>query len=324
MKGHGDSSSSDEEVSVCSGDEALYEVLGLSAVNMAEDESCKKPTRSLAEDLDALPINTSYLPEKYESHGYCILPQKIAARHLRRLTDQLVYQQTKYPADYTYETISGERKLTRLENFCDSHWEWKMVADCIGKILSVMLDDHWTLFKEKLNLKPPGGKGFAPHLDGPSLQVALKDGGPTDFCTVMLAIDDMTQQNGCLQICPGLWSAQGHVKVLEPSDENPDAGGRAGAIAEEELDRLRWYNLECRAGSLVAFHGWVPHRSGFNRAAFSRRAVFFTYNTGGDFHSAYYQSMRDIRNSWREKVGLEPHLGTDEQRELQALATVPK
>ena len=185
------------------------------------------------------------------------------------------------------------------------------------------------LYKEKLNLKPPGGSGFAPHLDTPSLRIALGKEGPQDFITVMVAIDDMTIENGCLRICPGNWSEDNHVKVIEPEqDGNPDAGGRAGAIPLEIAEPLEFVDIQVKAGTIVAFNGWAPHRSKANASPYQpRRAVFLTYNPQeqGDFHKLYYDTMAAKRQAWRQSVGLcQTQEDLDAKAELDALNTIPK
>jgi ectoine hydroxylase-related dioxygenase (phytanoyl-CoA dioxygenase family) len=237
--------------------------------------------------------------------------------------------------------VYEERKcLTRLENFCRHHTEWNQLCTYIGRVLSIVCDTEMVLYKEKLNLKPPGGSGFAPHLDTPSLLVAARQqqqqsdakiddvietsNGPTSFVTVMVAIDDMTDKNGCLRVVKGVWTADNAVETILPDQNgNPDANGRAGAIPQSVADSLLFESLPAKGGTIVAFGGYVPHRSSANTSAFGRRAVFLTYNprSQGDFHELYYQRMQNIRNQWRRNMGLPTE---DEQLEMQALSTIPR
>jgi ectoine hydroxylase-related dioxygenase (phytanoyl-CoA dioxygenase family) len=173
--------------------------------------------------------------------------------------------------------------------------------------------------KEKLNFKPPGGAGFAPHLDAPSLRVGAV-GTARTFMTLMVAIDAMTATNGCLRVARGSWSEQNHCEVIRPDEGlDPDAGGRAGAIPPAVADTLDFEDVICAPGDVVAFNGWAPHRSGVNPSPFERRAVFLTYNplSEGDMHEAYYDKMAEIRSAWRAR-----ELGRF--AELAALTTVPK
>ena len=52
------------------------------------------------------------------------------------------------------------------------------------------------------------------------------------------------------------------------------------------------------------FNGWIPHRSSANNSAFSRRAVFLTYNDSadGDLRDDYYDRMKSMRENYRNKA----------------------
>jgi ectoine hydroxylase-related dioxygenase (phytanoyl-CoA dioxygenase family) len=333
--------SGDEDID--SADEALLEMLGLlSPVDNIIDDS-----EELDEMIpqDAIPklcierlqsiFDLHQLAQTYATDSICILPKSLSvpAALMRRLTEELVWG--KRQADRTYESIQvvltkdgsmEQRKtLTRLENFVTHHDEWKVLCNgYIAQCISALMGEEMVLYKEKLNLKPPGGAGFAPHLDTPSLRVALGKDGPQTFVTVMVAIDNMSVQNGCLRVVKGPWTVSNQCEVVEPEENgNPDAGGRAGALVSAES--LDFEDIVCQAGTVVAFSGFTPHRSSCNTSAFPRRAVFLTYNPKkeGDFHARYYERMEEIRNQWRDRIGLGDGLSADEQLELDALKTIP-
>jgi ectoine hydroxylase-related dioxygenase (phytanoyl-CoA dioxygenase family) len=207
------------------------------------------------------------------------------------------------------------------------HDDWnKLSRSYIRRLVSVALQKPHVLLKEKLNLKPPGGSGFAPHLDGPSLRVALGAGGPRTFLTVMVAIDDMTIANGCLKIVKGNWNELNACQTVQPDvNGSPDAGGRAGAIPTAVADDMSFEDLVIDAGTIVVFNAWMPHRSSANKSPFPRRAVFLTYNLAeeGDFHDEYYTKMTRLRNEWRISAGMGPVVATDDDDELKALVTIP-
>lgn len=343
--------------SVDSADEALMEMLGITSLGGImdeddEDDGCKDENSSTIQNCTNSPlpilseehlltlVAEQHLHHLYTKEAVCLFPPQcsVSPEYMRRLTDELVWGGTKVQADKTYETIQvwrdGEiypkKSLTRLEHFVDSHPGWSdLCHNYLQRLVSKVVGVEMVLYKEKLNLKPPGGSGFAPHLDTPSLRIALGDNGPQTFCTVMVAIDDMTLSNGCLRICKGEWNEDSCVTTVAPEiDGNPDAGGRAGAIPLEVADTLEYEPLVCKSGTIAVFNGWAPHRSAANTSPFPRRAVFLTYNPAseGDFHQRYYQMMDEKRQRWRESVGL---LGRqdryeDEQLELQALSTIPK
>ena len=344
-----------EDDEIDSADEAFLEMLGLPSMDVkVEVDADDHETESAADsgkgtgnapqnplerlnqrDVAAEFQTTNHnLQDDYTKVGVCLFPPSLSvpAALLRRLTEELVWGDS-IQADKTYETITlmkaGEvrerRTLTRLENFVDHHPGWKdLCHNYLQRCISALMGQEMVLFKEKLNLKPPGGSGFAPHLDGPSLRVALGNNGPKTFVTVMVAIDNMTPQNGCLRIAKGPWSEDHTCEVVPPdADGSPDAGGRAGAIPATVADSLGFEDVPCSGGSIVAFGEWTPHRSASNTSHFPRRAVFLTYNplSEGDFHAQYYEKMEAMRNEWRSKAGL---VDRDYQTDLDALATIPK
>ena len=354
----------DEECSLNSSDEALLDMLGISSLqNVTDDvdedhchqedsQGCQQSSKLLILSETLLTsTECESLAQQYQDRAFVVFPSQcsIPAEYMRRLTDELIWgkvgsgHDTPIVVDRTYETIhfhqqdqsmpSSKRVLTRLENFVDAHEGWSdLCHSYIPQLLSKALGSDMVLYKEKLNIKPPGGSGFAPHLDTPSLQIALGSLGPQTFCTVMVAIDDMTTANGCLRICPGPWTHYNHVETILPQkDGNPDAGGRAGAIPIEFANQqLVFEPLICKGGTIAIFNGWAPHRSAVNTSPFPRRAVFLTYNPReeGDFHKRYYEKMEEKRRRWRESVGLLPKASEVfadlEPMELEALSTIPK
>jgi ectoine hydroxylase-related dioxygenase (phytanoyl-CoA dioxygenase family) len=348
-----------------SADEALCELLGITSLSVTKGEEelqdqkagsssssgvdADHPSRQSLDDLLRLDplwiqaqVDQHQAQQEYLQQSVCILPYSLHVLDtiMRRLTDELVWGGDHVQADKTYETIhvlkQGQvlerRTLTRMENFVNHHDGWKsLCCDYLRRCISSVMGEEMVLFKEKLNLKPAGGTGFAPHIDAPSLRVSLGKEGPQTFVTVMVAIDNATVKNGCLRIAKGTWDEDESCEVEQPAEDgNPDAGGRAGAIPLTVAESLVFYDLPCRGGSIVAFNGWAPHRSGPNQSSFARRAVFLTYNPAsqGDFHDAYYEKMEALRNKWRANVGLTPpqreQLNIDDKKELDALYTVPR
>ena len=338
----------EEDASVSTSDEALREMLGLPSMDglamKVEDVKSNNDEPHTIDYLHGLAdselcrfLKEANSIQDYANDSVCIVPRGLCLDPLfmRRITDELSWG--KYPSDKSFETIKvatrqreilERRTITRFENFVETHDEWKRLTAYIGRLASIICQQPMVLFKEKLNLKPPGGSGFAPHLDTPSLRVALAERGPQNFVTVMIAIDSMTQQNGCLQCAKGSttgWSEENAVESIQPqSDGNPDGDGRAGAIPMQVAQTLSFHPLECPGGTVALFNGWTPHRSAANRSPFSRRAVFLTYNplAEGECRELYYEHMDRLRSEFRVKAALERK--RDEQAELDALATIPK
>src|SRR5262249_4189249 len=93
------------------------------------------------------------------------------------------------------------RLINRIENFYPYHAGFKALFDG-NELLGTVADlfgEPAVLFKDKINFKLPGGDGFKPHQDqqaGWSVYASL-------FVTALVAIDDATEANGCLELAAG-------------------------------------------------------------------------------------------------------------------------
>ncbi len=153
------------------------------------------------------------------------------------------------------------------------------------------------IFKDKMNRKSTGGGAFAPHQD----HAAYKEFPARWYVTAMIAIDEATEANGCLEFavnvdqviredphCVASWVAQ---NPLLRADEG---GPTNGEIRSDIGSRLRWRPIPAQAGDVVIFNSFIPHRSKRNQSPQPRRALFLTYNIAesGDWYDYYYQMKR--------------------------------
>ena len=128
------------------------------------------------------------------------------------------------------------------------------------------------LYKEKINYKLPGGAGYAPHQDAPAYLFV------DTHVSCMVAVDDATVDNGCLEVVSGM-----HHEVLALDD--------VGCIRADLVEQMDWAAVEVRAGQTLWFHSRTPHRSGANTSPTARRALYPTYNarSEGDLREDYYR-----------------------------------
>jgi len=115
------------------------------------------------------------------------------------------------------------------------------------------------------------------------------DTTPISVTTFWFALEDATLDNGCLWAEPG-----GHRGPLrERFVRNGDQ------VHVEKLDNTPWPDdrtavpLEARAGSLVCFHGLLPHYSAPNRSPVSRHAYTLHATDAGTAYSAGNWIQRD-------------------------------
>jgi phytanoyl-CoA hydroxylase len=111
---------------------------------------------------------------------------------------------------------------------------------------------------------------------------------PMTVTTFWFALEDATVQNGCLWAEPG-----GHRGPLRERFVRTDVAPgikTSSPVAMEKLDATPWPNestaipLEVSAGSLIVFHGLLPHYSAPNRSLQSRHA--YTLHVT-DAHAVY-------------------------------------
>jgi phytanoyl-CoA hydroxylase len=105
---------------------------------------------------------------------------------------------------------------------------------------------------------------------------------PQTVLTFWFALEDATRDNGCLWVQPG-----GHRGPLRERFVHRD-----GRLAMERLDATPWPSeadggvpLEVAAGTLVVFHGLLPHASAPNRSERSRLAYTLHVTDGAAAYS---------------------------------------
>jgi ectoine hydroxylase-related dioxygenase (phytanoyl-CoA dioxygenase family) len=172
------------------------------------------------------------------------------------------------------ELTDDGAKLCRSENIIPFHTGLRLLLTS-GRLLadaSMLLGQPAVLYKEKINYKLPGGAGYAPHQDAPAYRFV------ETHVSCMVAIDDATVDNGCLEVVSGR-----HHDVL-PTDDT-------GCIRDDVVAAMHWAPVEVRAGQTLWFHSRTPHRSGPNGSAAARRALYPTYNAAaeGDRRDDYYR-----------------------------------
>jgi len=199
------------------------------------------------------------------------------ARRLQAWADEIAaWPDGAGPWLHYRELTDAGPALCRTENIVPAHPGLRaLLADEDGALRATagaLLGEPAVLYKDKLNYKLPGGAGYAPHQDAPAYR------GVDVHVSCMVAIDDATEANGCLEVSTGA-----HHRLL-PLDG-------AGCIRADVVGTLTWATVPVRAGDTLWFHSLTPHRSGPNASARPRRALYPTYNAAaaGDLRAAYYR-----------------------------------
>ena len=115
------------------------------------------------------------------------------------------------------------------------------------------------------------------------------DTDPITVTTFWFALEDATLDNGCLWVEPGGHRGPLRERFVRHGDD----------IKMEKLDDTPWPDaasavpLEAKAGSLVCFHGLLPHYSAPNRSAVSRHAYTLHATCASALYSPHNWIQRD-------------------------------
>jgi ectoine hydroxylase-related dioxygenase (phytanoyl-CoA dioxygenase family) len=184
-----------------------------------------------------------------------------------------------------YHEVSpaGTKVLSRIENFIEPSCSIAFLVGASSPLIGVvseLFQDEPVLFKDKMNMKPPGGGAYTVHQDAP----AYRGFGITDFITAMIAVDEATVENGCLEFAAG-------PRITRELEVDGD-----GQIIAAEIAGMQFEPTPVRSGDAIVFDGLVPHRSAPNRSGLARRALFLTFNPKkqGEKRSEYYEAKRRL------------------------------
>lgn len=223
--------------------------------------------------------------ESFRRDGYVVVRGLFDAGDVARMSrwiDELVARPEvphRHMVYYEDSLLDEEtRILSRIENFCAFHTE----LDCLFNggwlldYLQAFLGERPVLFKDKINFKEPGSDGYLAHQD---IQGGW-DVYASYYVSMLVTIDPATQENGCLELVPGL-----HTQGALGPNWKP--------LPEDDA-RLEYEPCPTRPGDAVVFDAFVPHRSGPNRTAEPRRALYVSYNRAseGDHRARYYRDKR--------------------------------
>ncbi len=169
--------------------------------------------------------------------------------------------------------------VSRVENFCPFHkpFDTLMREGRLIDTVSQLLGEQAVLFKEKINMKMPGGDGFKPHQDAQ----AGWNRYAGFYITALVSVDPATVENGCLEMVRG-W----HDKGLVGDEWRP--------LDESDMDGITFEPCPTAPGDVVFFDSYAPHQSAPNLTDQRRRVLYVTYNrqSEGDHRAQYYADKR--------------------------------
>ncbi|MEE2658030.1 MAG: phytanoyl-CoA dioxygenase family protein, partial [Candidatus Latescibacterota bacterium] len=219
---------------------------------------------------------------EYHEKGYLGVERVLSdveVAELQRVTDEFV-DKSREVMDHT-DVFDLEPdhtpefpKLRRLKSPILHHEVYKktLMNEKILEIVSQLVGTHALRTNgNKLNIK--SGEFGSPvewHQDW-----AFYPHTNDDLLAVGVAIDDMSEENGCLLVIPG--SHKGKIY-----DHHLD-GHFAGAVTEKDFDDAAAEKVELKAGGISIHHARALHGSLPNRSPNPRRLLLFQYCCGDSY-----------------------------------------
>ena len=180
---------------------------------------------------------------------------------------------------------NNPEQVCRVEDLITCYpMETMRLLNPVEDYLMRLFDERYVTFKDKLNFKWPGGGAFSAHQDFPAFEWF----GPRSFITVMICVDDATEENGCLYV-DNAWKGGNQILPFV------QGGKDHGSIEPEICTKIDWLPVKAKAGDIVIFSSVLPHYSNTNLSQGPRRALFFTYNreSEGNHRETYYTTKRE-------------------------------
>lgn len=247
----------------------------------------------------SITLITTYQLAKYERDGYLILPAYLDGQTVAELsqaadeTADIVGPIEPGNPRIQVDLIEGEYRIRQVWPVIDLSEVFSRLAndDRILGLFQDLFQDTSLLFEDKLNYKyPRGGSAFLWHQD-----LTYWEGYSPRLTTVMIYLDEATEENGCLEVLPGRHKEGLFEKRI----------GKAGLatehqIPEDRIDPEAAVKVVGPPGTLVVLSCTAPHASVANRSERPRRALLLTSNPAADGsgYEATGGANRDRANAW--------------------------
>ena len=221
----------------------------------------------------------------YVDEGYLVVEGLVSDDDLRAVEEDIVrFARGDYPlanpAPAAGDGSSDDEAMRSVLAVHFPHWvsdvakafvHHAAIVDVLRRITGAHLP-HWDgrvkCMQSMLFVKPPGLPGQAWHQD--ERFIPTRD---RSLLGAWIAVDDATQENGCLWVLPGshrngyLWPTRAHDRPGEF-----DGADSCYGFAEEGA-----VPVEVARGSVVFFNGYLLHKSHRNRSDRFRRALVNHY-----------------------------------------------
>ena len=213
----------------------------------------------------------------YHAEGYLIVADVLRQEELdeaHAIIDDFVEQSRQYSDQSGHFDLEPDHtlenpKVRRMSNPAGYHplFDSLYRDDRVLDILTPLIGAAIRAQGDKLNMKPAGvGSPVEWHQD-----FAHYPHSNDDLCAVGIALDDSTEENGCMMVVPG--------SHKDPTLDHHQDGYFIGAISPERdnIDLATAVPLTLKAGDISIHHAGTLHGSALNTSGRSRKLLLYQY-----------------------------------------------
>ncbi len=246
----------------------------------------------------------------YKKNGWIIIKNFFDKNYIIRIKKEIL-KKTKSKSDFFYyEKIKNKSKLRRIERVTDFSKKAKNLI-CAKKTLSLignLEEKKYILFKDKLNFKFPGGKGYLPHIDGhfywrdnnKKYQNGWKKYS-SNFINLVLPLESSNIKNGCIYVANkndtkkigSTFSSIANKLIINTPN-----------IKTKDFKRFKFFPIELNVGDICLFNWKCAHYSENNYSNRSRMIFYATFckkNKNKNLRVKYYYDKQISYNSKKNK-----------------------
>ena len=248
----------------------------------------------------------------YEKRGWIIVKNFFKKKEIEEIKKQILKKisNTKHSKYFYYEKIYNRLKLRRVECISNFSIASKKIiySKRIFKIIEEIKKNEFDLFKDKLNFKYPGGKGYSPHIDGHFFwrdKYNRKQYGwkkyAKDFINLVIPLEKSDKKNGCLYL-----AQKKDINNLGNSFIKVTKKMVVGTpnIQLNDIKKFKYSAVELEKGDICLFDWKCAHYSNNNNSKRSRMIFYATYyekNEKKNVRNNYYLDKQSSLNDKKNK-----------------------
>ena len=248
----------------------------------------------------------------YQKVGWAVVKNFFKKQDIKIIKSQILEKisKTKNNDFFYFEKIKNKKKLRRIERISDfSDIAKKTIySKKILKLINDVKGKNYDLFKDKLNFKYPGGKGYLPHVDGHFFWKDKNDKTQkgwkkysSDFVNIVIPLEKSNKENGCLYLASNKHlsrignSFNEVAKKMIPGTPN---------IKFKDKKKFKYSPVLLDVGDICIFDWKCAHYSENNNSNKSRMIFYATYykkNRQTNIRDKYYLDKKLSLNDKNNK-----------------------